>query len=165
MLKGFEPIVTEHSRVLILGSMPSVVSLEKTEYYGFKLNRFWKIMERFTQCSFSNYEAKVAFIMEHDLALWDVIAYCEREGSLDSKIKNVVCNDIEHLLQEHPTITSVICNGKKASSLFNQYFSNLNVEVYHLPSTSNANRTIKEEVLFESWMEVLKRLRINQATN
>lgn len=155
MIKGFEPIVTKHSRVLILGSMPSVVSLEKVEYYGFKLNRFWKIMGRFCGRTLNDYQERVAFIEDYDLALWDVIAYCEREGSLDSKIKQVKCNDIDKLIQEYPMITSVICNGKKASSLYNQYFSHLDMQVIHLPSTSNANRTIREEQLFELWLEAL----------
>ena len=88
-LKGFEPIVSENSRVLILGSMPSVVSLEKQEYYGFKHNRFWKIMGLYAGCRWESYEMKKRFILQEGFALWDVIDSCEREGSLDSKIKNI----------------------------------------------------------------------------
>ena len=91
MLKGFEPIYSGHSKTLILGSMPSVVSLEKQEYYGFHLNRFWKIMSVYSGRQFPDYEAKKQMILDYDFALWDVIQGCEREGSLDSKIKNPVC--------------------------------------------------------------------------
>ena len=156
MLNSFEAIVTKHAKVLILGSMPSVVSLEKQEYYGFKHNRFWKIMRKLKHDNLENYTQKVNFIKENDFALWDVIATCERQGSLDSKIKKVVCNDIEQLLNDYPSINKILCNGKKASVLYLRYFSHLDIEVIHLPSTSNANRSISEDVLLEYWLSALK---------
>lgn len=158
MLKGFEPIYSRHSKTLILGSMPSVVSLEKQEYYGFHLNRFWKIMSVYSGRSFSDYEDKKQMILDYDFALWDVIQGCEREGSLDSKIKNPVCSDILWLLKEVPTIDKIICNGKKAAELFDRHFKDkVHCNVIYLPSTSNANRTIKETDLFAVWLEALQR--------
>lgn len=157
MLKGFEPIYSTHSKTLILGSMPSVVSLEKQEYYGFHLNRFWKIMSIYSNRSFADYEKKKQMILDFDFALWDVIQGCEREGSLDSKIKNPVCSDILGLLKEVTTIDKIICNGKKAAELFERHFKNkVDCKVIYLPSTSNANRTIKEADLFAVWLEALK---------
>ena len=121
-LKGFEPIVSENSRVLILGSMPSVVSLEKQEYYGFKHNRFWKIMGLYAGCRWESYEMKKRFILQEGFALWDVIDSCEREGSLDSKIKNIICSDIDGLLKQYPKIHMVILNGQKAAELLYAIF-------------------------------------------
>lgn len=156
MLKGFEPLYTSHSKQLILGSMPSVVSLEKQEYYGFHLNRFWKIMSVYSGREFIDYEAKKQMIFDYDLALWDVIQNCEREGSLDSKIKNPICSDIMWLLKDAPSINRILCNGKKAAELFNRHFKHqVHCEVVYLPSTSNANRTIKEAELFKVWLEAL----------
>ncbi len=155
-LKGFEPIVSENSRVLILGSMPSVVSLEKQEYYGFKHNRFWKIMGLYAGCRWESYEMKKRFILQEGFALWDVIDSCEREGSLDSKIKNIICSDIDGLLKQYPKIHTVILNGQKAASCYMRYFSHCPLRVRVLPSTSNANRTIKESELIEKWLNGLK---------
>lgn len=156
MLKGFEPIYSQHSKTLILGSMPSVVSLEKQEYYGFHLNRFWKIMSVYSGRVFSDYETKKQMILDYDFALWDVIQGCEREGSLDSKIKNPVCSDILWLLKEVATIEKILCNGKKAAELFDRHFKDkVACKVIYLPSTSNANRTIKEADLFAVWLEAL----------
>ena len=88
MLKGFAPIIAKQPRVMILGSMPSVTSLEKQEYYGFAHNRFWKILHAQFGMPIATYEQKKAIILTHHMILWDVIGECEREGSLDSAIRN-----------------------------------------------------------------------------
>ena len=155
MLKGFEPICSNQPRAMILGSMPSVSSLDKQEYYGFKHNRFWKIMNLCYAMPIDNYEEKQQIIKDKHLLLWDVIAYCEREGSLDSAITNVVVNDIEALLKKYPSITSVICNGKKSYDLYQKHFSHIQVHCMYLPSTSNANRSMKEEHLIQKWLDAL----------
>jgi len=156
LISGFLPIVSKDAKLLILGSMPSVTSLEKQEYYGFKHNRFWKIIASYFQESFSSYEDKVKCIQKNNIILWDVIATCEREGSLDSAIHHEKVNDIEHLLKQYPSIQTILCNGKKSYDLYIRHFKHLNVEVISLPSTSNANRTIKEQDLFDVWFETLK---------
>ena len=160
MLEGFQPILSSTPKVLILGSMPSVTSLEKHEYYGFKHNRFWKIMHAYFQKPISTYEEKQAIIKEHQLMVWDVIAMCEREGSLDSKIKNVTPNPIKEQLENYPSIEAIICNGKKSYDLFLRYFKDVDLPIIYLPSTSNANRTIKEEVLFDLWFTTLDRFNL-----
>ena len=159
MLKGFPPIIADQPIALILGSMPSVTSLEKQEYYGFSHNRFWKIMAAFYQVTFHDYEDKLNCITSHHLALWDVIHMCEREGSLDCAIRNVVPNPIEELILQYPSIKFIICNGKKSYVLYQKYFSHLPLPVYSLPSTSNANRTIQETELFQQWFSVLETIR------
>lgn len=159
MLKGFPPLIAKEPYIMILGSMPSVTSLDKQEYYGFKHNRFWKIMNYIFQMPIHTYEEKKDIILQHHILLWDVIGECEREGSLDSNIKNEVVNDISSLIQNYPSIHMVICNGRKSYDLYQKHFSQLPVSCIYLPSTSNANRSIKEEVLFSKWEEALSYLK------
>lgn len=157
MLKGFDPIIGKEPMVLILGSMPSVTSLEKQEYYGFTHNRFWKIMSKHYAAKLDCYEDKKQLICDHHIILWDVIGACEREGSLDSAIRNETVNDIEGLLQSYPSVQKIICNGRKSHDLLIRHFPSLvqQLEVIYLPSTSNANRSLKETVLFEVWEKEL----------
>lgn len=157
MLKGFDPIISPQPRAMILGSMPSVTSLEKQEYYGFKHNRFWKIMHAVFDMPIDSYEQKKEIMLQHHLILWDVIGECEREGSLDSKIRKEKVNDIEALAASYPELNMIICNGKKSYELYQKHFMELTVPCIYLPSTSNANRTIKEEDLFEAWRQGLKK--------
>lgn len=138
--------------------MPSVTSLEKQEYYGFRHNRFWKFMARYFQMDVQSYEDKKALICEHQLILWDVIASCEREGSLDSNIKDEVVNDIALLASEYDTIRYVLCNGKKAYTLYQKHFADLPLTCISLPSTSNANRFMKEEELYRLWEEAFNQI-------
>lgn len=136
--------------------MPSVTSLDKQEYYAFKHNRFWKILSTVYQMPITTYEEKKNIIYTQHLILWDVIKTCEREGSLDSNIKHEQVNPIDELIQIYPTIQKVLCNGKKSYQLYQKHFSHLPIECISLPSTSNANRTIKETLLFQMWKEALK---------
>lgn len=155
MIYGFEPIVEGEPKLLILGSMPSIVSLEKQEYYGYAHNRFWKIMAHYFKHTFTSYEDKKKTLIKHRIALWDVISCCEREGSLDSAIHEEQCNDIAAFIKQNPTITHVLCNGKKAYTLYQKHFAYLKVDCLVLPSTSNANRTISEKTLYLKWCDVL----------
>ena len=155
MLKGFEPIIPSAPVLLVLGSMPSAVSLEKKEYYGYAHNRFWKILHYVYDMPINNYDEKKKILYTKQILLWDVIGECEREGSLDSAIHNERVNNIDDLIVRYPTIRKVICNGKKAYNLYQRYFSEIEVPCIYLPSTSNANRSIKEERLFELWKQEL----------
>ena len=87
--------------------------------------------------------------------LYTSIGECEREGSLDSAIRNEKVNPIDELLEAYPEISIIICNGRKSYELFQKHFAHLDKQVIYLPSTSNANRTIKEDALFAKWMQVL----------
>ena len=86
-----------------------------------------------------------------------MIEECEREGSLDSAIRHEKVNDIAYLIQAHPTIRMVICNGKKSYDLYQKHFHAIQIPCMYLPSTSNANRTIKEQALFEAWKQAFKK--------
>ena len=92
---------------------------------------------------------------EMDQAM-EIIHACEREGSLDSSIRKEIVNPIDRLVSEYPTLHTVICNGKKSEGLYQKHFSQLPLRQIYLPSTSNANRTIKEEALFDRWITALR---------
>ncbi len=152
---SFAPLVDDNCKILILGSMPGVASLEAQQYYAHKQNRFWKLMALLLGEDMPlDYEAKKAMLLAHHIALWDTLGYCEREGSLDSDIKNEVPNDILQLLDQYPHITTVICNGGKAGAAFKKYFAKeipAHIAVHYLHSTSPANARMRLEDLAVEW--------------
>jgi len=155
-ISSFPPIVDHESQVLILGSVPGVKSLEKQEYYGHPQNKFWKIIfELFDENFTENYDEKIEILKKNKIAVWDVIDTCERKGSLDSEIRNEEANDIENLLQKHPNIRAVFCNGGKALKNLNKILNkNSEIPVYLLPSTSPLH-TISFDRKLEKW-KILK---------
>lgn len=153
MIYSFAPVIDKECRVLVLGSMPSVKSLEKSQYYGNKQNYFWPMMfDLFEEAFREEYEEKKALLLRHHVALWDVIAGCEREGSLDSNIKNEVPNDFPMLFQEYPKLETILFNGGKAKQCFQKNFPDLLKEKdwMQMPSTSPAC-TIKREEKRLKW--------------
>lgn len=155
MIVGLDPILGQHPKVVILGSMPSVTSLKKQEYYGFSQNRFWKFMQQIFAMPIHTYEEKTQIILRHHIALWDVIHSCERQGSLDSAIHHEQVNDITALLKQNPSIAQILCNGRKSYHLYQRHFSSVPLPCIYLPSTSNANRSIKEAALYAKWEAAL----------
>lgn len=122
--KSFAPIVDEHSRILILGSMPGIKSLEQQEYYAHPQNRFWRLLALLLNEDVpQDYAAKQALLHKHHLALWDTLGYCERDGSLDSNIKNEAPNAVVELAGKLPHLQAVVCNGGKAGAAFKKYFA------------------------------------------
>lgn len=151
------PIITAQAKVLIVGSMPGVQSLEKQQYYGNARNHFWTIIGTLLQVEVpANYEARVQLIKRHRLALWDVIKECERVGSLDSNIKNEVPNDFVTMLARYPNIEAIAFNGAKARDTFRKkigFEQFPHIAFYQLPSSSPVpGRNIKTvEQKIESW--------------
>ena len=128
--KSFAPIADEQSRILILGSMPGIKSLEQQEYYAHPQNRFWRLLALLLQEDVpQDYAVKQALLHKHHLALWDTLGYCERDGSLDSNIKNEAPNAVVELAGELPHLQAVVCNGGKAGAAFKKYFGRLQVQV------------------------------------
>ena len=140
---GFPPVADDNSEILILGSMPGQESLNKQQYYGHARNQFWKILfELFEVPMEENYESKVALLHKNKIALWDVIYYCEREGSLDTNIRNEKINDLNTFIKNHPKIKAVFFNGDRAYKDFKKYigFGEFQgIEFIKLLSTSPAN--------------------------
>jgi hypoxanthine-DNA glycosylase len=134
------PIVDTSTKVLIVGSMPGVQSLEKQEYYGNPRNHFWPIISALLQVDVPNdYEERIQLIRKHNIGLWDVIRHCERKGSLDSAIKNEVPNDFPTLFKTYPQIKCILFNGTKAYDVFRKKvgFDVLgDREYFKMPSTS-----------------------------
>lgn len=154
--EGLEPWVDEHSEILILGSLPSDVSIRKQAYYQNKSkNSFWKLMHGL----FGEGPDSKEFLMKHHIALWDCLSAANREGSLDSNISGGERpNNIPQLLESHPSIRRIVINGKsKARDYFDKYFSDLydDVEIIIVESSSNAN-SIEFETKLEDWEKILK---------
>ncbi|MBP3853335.1 MAG: DNA-deoxyinosine glycosylase, partial [Erysipelotrichaceae bacterium] len=101
---GFDPIVFEDSRILILGSMPSVASVHQQMYYANPTNRFWPVLSAVTRHPVQSDREKLDCLKENQIALWDVCASCQRKGSLDAAIKEMAVNDIAGFLRNHPVI-------------------------------------------------------------
>lgn len=153
--QSFEPIWAENARVLIVGSMPSVKSLEDAQYYAHPRNAFWPILfDIFGETPSRDYERKKALIREHGLALWDAAAMCEREGSLDSDMRDVVFNDFGRLYAQCPNIQTVLCNGATAHKLFVKSGWAGARQVIRMPSTSPAY-TLPYEKKLEVWKKTL----------
>lgn len=158
--KCFGPIVDKNSKILILGSMPSVRSLELQQYYAHPQNRFWQVISALCgkEAVPSNYADKCTMILEHHFALWDVIESCEREGSLDSAILHETPNDLITLLKEYPQIHTICLNGGKAFSSYKKHFKMMHSDsiTYHtLPSTSPANARWRLPMLIEHWRQAI----------
>jgi hypoxanthine-DNA glycosylase len=155
IVEGFAPIIDHDARVLILGTMPSVESLSKREYYANPRNQFWKIIYSiFDSALETPYLARVSFIKEKRIALWDVIQCCDREGSLDSKITMVCVNDFISLLADYPRVKYLCFNGQNALKTFQKEVklnTSSQVILKPLPSSSPANARMPVDTKIRKW--------------
>lgn len=140
------------SKILILGSFPSVKSREEGFFYGHPQNRFWKVLAAiFNENIPQTIQEKKEFLLNNKVAVWDVIHSCEITGSSDSSIKNVEVNDLTRILNT-ADIKQIFVNGKKAYSLYNKYMKQIVMkEAICLPSTSPANAAWNIDRLVEAW--------------
>ena len=159
ILVGLAPLIDDSSRVLILGSFPSEMSLAKHEYYGNPQNHFWHVMEALfgIDCT-SPYAERTSRMLNHGVAVWDVIAECAREGSGDDRIQNPAANPILDLLVGHPLLGHVAFNGgtasAKALTLTPDIFSLPSVQCERLPSTSPRHARMRLADKVESWRRI-----------
>ena len=147
LLDGLPPIENPGARALVLGSMPGGESLRQSRYYAHPQNQFWPLMERLVGASTTlPYAQRVDRLRHAGIALWDVIARCERQGSLDSAIRGAVANDFEAFFGGHPALRAVLFNGALAESTFLRQappsLVSPGVQLVRLPSTSPANRSL-----------------------
>ena len=152
MKYSFAPLRDERCEILILGSLPGEESLRMQQYYAHPRNSFWKIMfeilgEKYTD----DYREKCRMMLKHHIALWDVVYSGERQGSLDSNIKNMSSNDMSSFLAKYPNIKKILLNGKKAYSVFVKNVPECTAQVICLPSTSPANAAVKYREKLERW--------------
>ncbi|MBV5320840.1 MAG: DNA-deoxyinosine glycosylase [Sulfuricurvum sp.] len=141
----FLPILDQNTRILFLGSFPSIASFEQAFYYAHPRNAFWPILEAIFDVHLETNEVKKAFCLEKGIGLWDVIGSCERSNSSDTNLKNCIPNDFKKLLEEYPNIQILAFTGKKSHDLFMKFFKDLRVERVLLPSTSPAHAAMKFE--------------------
>lgn len=155
----FPPLYDENSKILILGSFPSVKSREQMFFYGHPQNRFWKVLGGvFHENVPQTIEEKRIFLLSHRIALWDVIASCEIEGSSDSTIRNVVPNDLLPIMQS-ADIKQIFVNGKTAEKYYKKYTQPTTTRnCICLPSTSPANAAWSLEKLVDTWKTILSYL-------
>lgn len=152
---SFAPIADAGARLLIVGSMPSVRSLAEAQYYAHPRNAFWPMMfDILGEAPTADYAAKQAMLLRHRIALWDVAAACEREGSLDSNMRDVAYNDFGALFAACPGIRTVLCNGGAAHAMFGRAGFGAGKTIVRMPSTSPAY-TMRYEDKREAWRRAI----------
>jgi len=161
-ITSFAPIETTNANLLILGSMPGEISLQRQQYYAHPRNAFWQIMESICNMDANlSYEEKVIVLKDRGIAVWDVLQHCKREGSLDIHIKtdSEISNDFKGFLLTHPRITQIFFNGQKAEKSFRKFVwpklpSNIKsrIRLISLPSTSPANTRLTWEERQAEWI-------------
>ncbi len=156
ILHPIPPVWNKNSKILILGSFPSVKSREEGFFYGHPRNRFWLILSQLLGEPIpKSIDEKKKLLLSHEIALWDVLAACEITGSADSSIKTAVPNDISDIINT-AKIKRIFLNGRTAASLYSRYISRtVDIEAVYLPSTSPANASWTIEKLKKAWAEIL----------
>ena len=158
--KSLSPIVDKQSKILILGSLISDKSIIANEYYGNKTNQFCKIISLVfnnKEIIFDNYNEKITFLKLNHIALWDVYNLAQREGSLDSNIKNATFNDLKDLINNYPNIQQILVNGKKSQMGFEQYIKKEHIALNYkyIPSSSSANTKYSLYEKVQIWKEAI----------
>ena len=156
LIHPIAPVYDGNSKILILGSFPSVKSREVEFFYGHPQNRFWRVLSELLNLKKdATVEEKRLFLLENRIALWDVIASCEIEGSADNTIKNATVNDINEIL-DASDISAIFVNGKTALKYYDKYIRDrIGREAICLPSTSAANAAYSLERLIGEWSKIL----------
>jgi TDG/mug DNA glycosylase family protein len=154
---GLHPVTGPLPRTLILGSFPSQLSLRHTEYYGNSRNHFWKILG--TLLGFDAdlpYLQRIAILTQHHVALWDVVASCERPGSADARISVPVLNDISGFVAARPTLRLIALNGSTAARFYARIAAGITVPSVVLPWTSPANARVSFDEKVTRWSVILE---------
>jgi len=134
----FKPIVFKESETLILGSFPSIDSFDKSFYYAHPRNQFWKLLSEVTAYPINNRDQKIWLLKESKLALWDMVANCSRDNSLDASLEDIEVNDLASFLEMYPNIKKIAFTGRLAEKLYKMNFDYLALETVYLPSPSAA---------------------------
>ena len=157
-LNGLPPLVKDHTRLLVLGSFPSVASLARQQYYAHPQNAFWRLLQALWPASpmpgADQYPQRVAWMLDNGLGLWDVYASCQRAGSLDTAIRQPQVNDLAGQLRRCPALRLIAHNGGE-SFRHARVTRALGLPVYRLPSTSPANASWSFERKLAAWREVV----------
>lgn len=155
MKRAFPPVINSDSKILILGTMPGEKSLQLGEYYGNRGNQFWRILFAMLGRELTyDYTEKLNLLRQHGIAVWDVLQFCERAGSLDSNIKNEVPNDFEAFYKAYPQVRHIFFSSKNAAAYYDKYVGRRDGLTYQvLPSPSGANATKPFSAKLEEWSQ------------
>lgn len=162
LVESFSVIQGVAPRILVLGSMPGIASLQQQAYYAHARNAFWPIMASYFQFDAQqSYPDRLRYLTDQGVALWDVLQRCERAGSLDGAIKaeSMVANRIDLWLQQTPSVVAVFCNGAKAGQLLQRYYPTLaakGLSIETLPSTSPAHAALPLATKMQRWHQSLQ---------
>lgn len=156
LLAGFPPVLNHRTRVLILGSFPGEASLAAQQYYAHPRNQFWPLLSSVLDDELTTlpYEQRLQKLLSHRFGLWDVIALCEREGSLDTAIRRAQANDFAMLKHQCPELFRICFNGK-TSGKFAPQFADAGFETVILPSSSPANAQLSFEAKLAQWRNII----------
>lgn len=154
---GLAPVLNVNTKTLILGSFPGRASLQAAQYYAHPRNQFWPLMSDVLAEDLRNlpYDARLQRLLAHGIGLWDVIAACERQGSLDSAIRQAQANDFDLLHQACPRLERVCFNGK-TSGRFAPIFEAAGFQALVLPSSSPANMQFSFAEKLEIWRRIVQ---------
>lgn len=154
--ESIPPFINKESKVLILGSLPSVASRKYGFFYAHPQNRFFKVLAKvFNEEEPKSIDERKRFLNRHNIALYDVIYECDISGSSDSSIRNVVPIDLKGILMKYPNIKRIYTTGKKAKDLYDKYLKEVGgIEAIGLPSTSPANATMNIEELVIQYQKI-----------
>lgn len=157
LLRGLPPVIAPHTRLIVLGSFPSVASLQAQQYYAHPRNHFWPILSALWGLDLRAlpYPERLAAVRRHGLGIWDVYAACRREGSLDSAIEDAQLNDLASLRQRAPQLVAIAHNGGESARAM-KHTRALGLPVLRLPSTSPANASWSFERKLAAWGEALR---------
>jgi len=152
LLTGFAPVLDPDVRLLILGSFPGEASLAAQQYYAHPRNQFWRLLSAVLaeDLVVLPYEQRLQHLLAHQIGLWDVLAACAREGSLDTAIRQAQANDFAVLRHQCPRLTRICFNGK-TSARFERQFADAGFETRILPSSSPAHAALSFEQKLERW--------------
>lgn len=156
LLAGFPPVIRGDTRILILGSFPGEASLAAQQYYAHPRNQFWRLLSAVLDDDIASldYERRLEKLASHRIGLWDVIAVCEREGSLDASIRRPRANDFAVLRHDCPALRRVCFNGK-TSGRFEPQFAAAGFDTLVLPSSSPANAQLSFEEKLQIWRKLI----------
>ena len=169
MLTGLPPLISSQTRLLILGSFPGVASLQAQQYYGHPQNQFWRVLSsilsnvygsRLIDMGATSYQLRSDWLLSKKLGVWDVYASCQREGSLESSIRQAVLNDFSTLRTLCPNLQAIAHNGAESFKHAKQT-QNLGFPVFKLPSTSPANASWSLERKVAAWRDVFEKCGLN----
>ena len=169
MLTGLAPLVSNQTRLLILGSFPGVASLQAQQYYGHPQNQFWRVLSAILcdiyafsplKLGASSYQIRSEWLLSKKLGVWDVYATCERVGSLDSNIRQAELNDFSILRTRCPDLQAIAHNGGE-SFKHAKHTQSLGLPVFKLPSTSPANASWSFQRKVAAWRDVFEKCGLN----